>query len=298
MLVNHANLGLLFTGYKALFKRGFELAAPMWNSVAMEVPSATDKEEYDWLGVAPGMREWLGDRIVHSLGTHGFTIRNRPWEQTIGVEKERIEDDRYGVYSPLVQRMGEAASLHLDELVFELLNNGRDATSLGYDGDPFFSATHPNEDAGNVSNLDSDGAGPYWYLADLRSSVKPFIVQMRKRPVFVSKTALTDDNVFFQKQFIMGVDARYNVGYGLWQQVFASNNTLDADHFWQYWEAMRSLTADNGKPLNIVPTHLIVPTSLEREATELIAPSLIDGGDTNLLKGKVSIIVSPHLDIA
>lgn len=293
MLVNHANLALLFTGFKATFKRGWELAAPIWSQVAMEIPSGTDKEEYDWLGVAPGMREWVGDRVIQSLGSHGFTIENKDWEQTVGVERNRIADDRYGVYSPIVQRMGEAAKLHLDELVFGLINDGR--TETCYDGDPFFSTSHPHEDAGSVSNLDSDGAGPYWYLLDLSSGVKPFIVQMREQPKFVSKTSLTDDNVFFQKKFIMGADGRYNVGFGLWQQAFASNNTLDADHFWQYWEAMRAFTADNGKPLTIRPTHLLVPSSLEREATELLGASLIDGGDTNLLKGKVSLIVSDHL---
>lgn len=294
MLINHSNLGILFTGFKATFSRGFELVTPMWNQVAMEIPSSTEKEEYDWLGVSPGMREWVGDRVINSLNTHGFTITNKDWEDTIGVERNRVEDDRFGVYNPVVQRMGEAAALHPDELVFGLLNDG--LTETGYDDVAFFSAAHPHEDLGTASNLDSGGGGPYWYLADLSSSVKPFIYQRRKSPQFVAKTSLTDDNVFFQKEYLMGADARYNAGYGLWQQVYASNQALDETNFEAAWEAMIQLTADNGKPLNIMPTHLIVPATLHFDAKKLIEKQLISSGETNIHAGSVGIIMSKFLN--
>ena len=296
MLVNHNNLGVIFTGFKSTFSRGFELATPIWDQVAMEVPSDTEKEEYDWLGVSPGMREWLGDRVVHSLQTHGFTIKNKDWEQTVGVERNKIEDDKFGVYSPVVQRMGESAALHPDELVFDLLNNGQLAPNVGYDGVPFYGTTHPHEDLGTVSNIDTGGAGPFWYLADFSSVVKPFIYQRRKSPQFISKTSLTDDNVFHQKTFLMGADARYNVGYGLWQQTFASNQALTEAFFESAWEAMIAFTADNGKPLNIMPTALVVPTTLMFAAKRLIEKQLVSGGENNIHANSVKIIVSKHLN--
>ncbi len=296
MLVNHANLGVIFTGFKSTFQRGFELAKPKWQEVAMEIPSDTEKEEYDWLGVSPGVREWLGDRVVHSLGTHGFTIVNKDWEQTVGVERNKIEDDKFGVYSPVTQRMGEAAALHPDELVFDLLNSGRAAPNFGYDGVPFFGATHPHEDLGTVSNIDSGGAGPYWYLADLSSVIKPFIWQTRKAPQFVAKTSLVDDNVFHQKTFLMGADSRSNTGYGLWQQIYASNQTLIETNFEAVWEAMIQLTADNGKPLNIMPTHLIVPATLNFDAKRLIEKQLVSAGEDNIHANSVGIIMNKHLD--
>ena len=36
-----------------------------------------------------------------------------------------------------------------------------------------------------------------------------------------------DDNVFFKKEFIYGVDARCNAGYGLWQLAFGSTGEAD-----------------------------------------------------------------------
>lgn len=295
MLIDHATLSLIFTGYKATFQRGFELAKPIWNQVAMEIPSGTEKEEYDWLGVAPGMREWVDERFIHSLGSHQYRITNKDWEQTIGVERNKILDDRYGIYSPVIQRMGESAALHIDELVFGLLNDGVDADALGYDGVPFFGTNHPNDDTGTQSNFDA-GSGAAWYLADLRSSIKPLILQMRQGPQFVAKTALTDDEVFLRKRYLYGVDARYNVGYGMWQYVFRSEEALDATHFESAWEAMTQLTAPNGKPMNIMPTHLIVPVSLAMDARRLLSAQLVGGGDTNIHQNAVDVIVSKHLD--
>ena len=295
MLVNHANLNVIFTGFKSTFQRGFELATPNWNEVAMEIPSDTEKEEYDWLGVAPQMREWLGDRVIESLGTHGFTIPNRDWELTVGVERNKIEDDRFGVYTPFVQRMGESAALHPDSLVYGLLNDGATAGNNSYDGVPFFSAAHPHEDLGVVSNIDSGGAGPNWYLMDLSSVIKPLIYQSRKAVQFVSKMSMTDDNVFFAKEFLMGADARYNVGYGLWQQAYRSNQALNEANFESAWEAMTAFTSDSGNPLNIMPTALVVPTSLQFDAKRLIEKQLVSAGETNIHAGSVRIIMNKFL---
>ncbi|WP_417050343.1 Mu-like prophage major head subunit gpT family protein [Dysosmobacter welbionis] len=50
---------------------------------------------------------------------------------------------------------------------------------------------------------------------------------MRRRPQLVTKDSPSDDNVFFNKEFIYGVDARYNAGYGLWQLAFGSTGEAD-----------------------------------------------------------------------
>jgi phage major head subunit gpT-like protein len=55
-----------------------------------------------------------------------------------------------------------------------------------------------------------------WYLADATHAIKPLVWQLRKAPEFVNKTEPTDDNVFFQRQFVWGVDARGAGGYGPW----------------------------------------------------------------------------------
>lgn len=62
-----------------------------------------------------------------------------------------------------------------------------------------------------------------WFLLDVSRAMKPFIVQVRRRPQLVSKTKVTDENVFWHNEFVYGVDYRGNAGYGLWQLAAASD---------------------------------------------------------------------------
>jgi phage major head subunit gpT-like protein len=59
-------------------------------------------------------------------------------------------------------------------------------------------------------------AATTWYLADVSSPIKPLIWQLREAVNMVSKTEVTDDNVFFQRQFVWGLDGRGVAGYGPW----------------------------------------------------------------------------------
>jgi phage major head subunit gpT-like protein len=62
--------------------------------------------------------------------------------------------------------------------------------------------------------LTSDTA---WFLHVTSKAVKPFIVQMRKRPVFVSQTSEENDDVFMKAEYKFGAEARATGVYGFWQ---------------------------------------------------------------------------------
>ena len=91
MQINNANLKTLYTAFNAAFKAGLGQAASQYGQIATTVPSTTSAEEYGWLGQLPGLREWLGDRVVHAIGNHGYTIKNKPFELTVGVPRSAIE---------------------------------------------------------------------------------------------------------------------------------------------------------------------------------------------------------------
>lgn len=301
MQVNNANLKTLYTAFNAAFKAGLGQAASQYGLLATTVPSSTGAEEYAWLGQLPGLREWLGDRVVHAIGNHGYTIKNRAFELTVGVPRTAIEDDQYGVYSPLMQEMGRAASAHPDQLVFGLLREGR--TALCYDGQPFFSATHKVlNDKGkevNASNLSDDGGtGASWYVLETRRAIKPLIYQSRKEPNFVSMTAETDDEVFKAGQYVYGVDARRNAGFGFWQLAHASNKALTAENLKAVITAMETQAGDHGRPLGISPNLLVVPKSLRFTAQRLLNAELVaDGGVavSNDLAGSLELLVADWL---
>ncbi len=151
MQITSAALTGLNVGFKALFSKAFETAAPGWDKIATLSPSETSEEVYPWLAALPGMREWVGDRVIKALATEGYRIVNKPFEMTVAVKRDAIEDDRYGVYAPLFSRLGEAAALWPDDLVFALLKKG--STEKCYDGTAFFNAAHPIKKGVTASNL-------------------------------------------------------------------------------------------------------------------------------------------------
>lgn len=62
-----------------------------------------------------------------------------------------------------------------------------------------------------------------WFVhVTSKQSVKPFIIQMRKAPVFVSQTDMSADDVFNKAEYKFGAEARATGLYGFWQLSFGS----------------------------------------------------------------------------
>lgn len=154
MIINASNLRNLTSGYSAAFNKTLGETKTHYQELATTVQSGTAENNYPWLGQMGGLREWIGDREVQNLSEYGYTIRNRTFEKTIGVPREAIEDDQYGVYTPMFSMIGQEAAQHPDELVFELLTGG--FKEKCYDGKAFFAKDHPSGDAefSNASDLE------------------------------------------------------------------------------------------------------------------------------------------------
>lgn len=296
MIINRANLQLLFTGYKASFQNAFAGVKPDFMPFTLEVNSVNSVEQYGWLGNSTAFREWLGDRVIQNLALHDYSIKNKSFENTVGVPRENIEDDSYGIFNPLMGQLGQDSANHPSSLIYELLAGG--FTGKGYDGQFFFDTDHPVTNKagaeGSVSNFQG-GAGTAWYLLDTSRVMKPLILQKRKNYNFVSMDKETDENVFMRKEYIYGVDARLNAGYGLWQLAYASKQTLDAANFNAAYAAMQGMTGDRGKKLGIKPTLLVVPASLRAQALEIVQAERGANGATNINRNAVDVLVTPWL---
>lgn len=272
MLINQSNLKTLFDGFSAAFNKGFTGAETAYTRIAMTIPSSTREQTYGWLAQLPKMREWLGDRVVNNLAAHGYKIVNRDFENTVGVPRNDIEDDQYGIFAPLFSEMGRAAAEMPDELVFGLLAEG--FTTPCYDGQNFFDTDHPVGDGKggtvSVSNMQAGAAEP-WFLLDCSKAIRPMIFQERRKlGNLVSKTEPTDDNVFFKKEYVYGTDGRCNVGYGLWQLAFGSKAELTPENYEAARKAMMSLTGDAGRKLGIKPDTLVCGPNNEGAAMRLL----------------------------
>ena len=303
MIINAGNITSLYTAFSGAFNVGFMAAPSQWQKIAMRVPSSTRSETYAWLAAIPRIREWLGERIVNNLAVRGYAISNRKFENTVSVGRTEIEDDQYGVYSPVMQQMGSDAALHPDTLIFSLLAAG--LSTLCFDGQNFFDVDHPvglNGAPASASNLQAGGNGPLWFLLDCSKPIKPMIFQDRMPFNFTALNKETDENVFWRDEYVYGVRARCNVGYGLWQLAYASNMPLNGDTYAAARAAMQSLVADNGRPLGVSPTHLIVPPSLDRDARRLLVSGLtaqtvggVTVAATNEWAASAELLMTPYL---
>lgn len=56
-----------------------------------------------------------------------------------------------------------------------------------------------------------------WFLHVTNRPLKPYIFQQRKAPTFVEQTSMENDDVFMRALYKFGVEARGNVGFGLWR---------------------------------------------------------------------------------
>ncbi len=290
MLITQSSINALFTGFKGQFNSGFNSAESYYGQIATEVPSSTSAETYAWLGQYPKLREWIGDRQIKNMSASGYVLQNKKFESTVAVPRDAIDDDQYGIYSPLFREMGYAARVHPDELIFALLAAGN--TTLCYDGKNFFDTTHP-VGSGTVSNY-GGGAGAMWALLDTRRPLKPFIFQKRREYALTQMTDVKDEGVFMWDEYRYGVDARVNAGFGFWQQAYGSKATLDTAAFNAGMAAMMAFKSDEDRPLGIRPNLLVCGPSNRAAALQVVKADTI-ASQTNINKDAVDVLVVPWL---
>jgi len=292
MRINRQNLDLVFRGFQAIYDASFDGTAVHYDKIAMTIPSNSAEENYGWLGQFPELREWVGDRVIHGLSAHGFRIENRKFETTVTVKRDDMSDDRIGIYKPMFSEMGRVTRQHPDRLVLGLLKDGFNIPC--YDKESFFSGDHPTGEKGkSISNM-QPGDGPEWFLLDTSRSVKPIIWQEREKYEFQSVTDPGHYNVFMKDEYLYGIRARVNCGFGLWQLAFGSKAPLNKENYEAARSAMMDFRGDKGHLLGVMPTLLVVGPKLEAAARTLLMADQIEG-TSNIWRSSAELIVTPFV---
>ena len=307
-IVTSPLLASMRVGFSKTFEDAKAKAPSQWNLAATLVPSTSKSTTYGWLGQYPKLREWVGPRTVKSILEHGYSITNKTYEGTVGVQRTDIEDDNLGVYTPLFAEMGHSAATHPDELVFGLLGKG--VSTLCYDGQNFFDTDHPvyaevdgTGAASTVSNLIGPAAGEpgkAWYLLDVSRPLKPIIFQERTKPELQAMTDPKQDHVFMQDEYLYGVRYRCNTGFGFWQQAVCCRDTLNVANFEKALALMQGFKADGGRPLGLglggkTGTLLVVPSALNSAAKNVVEKQNLAGGESNTSYDNATIVNCPWL---
>lgn len=121
-------------------------------SIAVEIQSDRETEEYAWLGQVPVMRKWLGGRHEEVLNKYSLSIRNDPFEATLAISVDDLRRDKTGQLRQRVSDLAARTATHWNKLVGDQVTAGEAGTlGLAYDGQFFFDTDH-NESGSNQTN--------------------------------------------------------------------------------------------------------------------------------------------------
>jgi len=152
MAITARDINILTPGFKAIFDEAFRARASslVYPLIATEVESTSESEDYRWLGDIPSMRLWEAERQINDVRGFSYTVQNKLYEATIGVERTVIEDDRLNLIRPRLTALGDEAARYIDQALVEYLTDG--TTRPAYDGVAFFSASRVAGDS-TINNI-------------------------------------------------------------------------------------------------------------------------------------------------
>lgn len=107
-------------------------------------------ETYNWLGMPPALREWIGGRNAKGFSTNGITIENKHFEATLEIALKDMRRDKTGQIRVRVSEFAQRGPAHFASLLSTLLVNG--ASTVCYDGQYFFDTDHAEGKSGTLSN--------------------------------------------------------------------------------------------------------------------------------------------------
>lgn len=163
------NQSALYLNFSQKFAAAYAEAKSYADQVSDELPSDTRTETYAWMDFLLAGREWRGSREIQDVIGLGYSLTNKRFEGTVGLDIDDVEDNRINQFGPTLQRLGRAAKMIYDRLLFSQVstvdaNKGvmfNAENLLTFDAVNFFSAAHPidisNPALGVQSNYYSTG---------------------------------------------------------------------------------------------------------------------------------------------
>lgn len=144
----------LMTNFRAIFQQALDEAGKipaLKDIISTQFTSDTDQESYGWMGTLPTMSRWTDQRQYKALKAYSYTLKNLSYEGTIEVDRETIEDDKYGMIAPRIRGLAGRALKHMDRMTVDKLDAG--ATDLAYDAAAFFADSRTIGDSATIDNL-------------------------------------------------------------------------------------------------------------------------------------------------
>lgn len=124
MNITAEKIAAMSTAFDAVFKDAFATAPTTYEKFCMIVGDAAHTiVELPFFETFAFMREWVGPRQVKNLAARKLTMKEKAFEDTLGIPVRQIETDNWGLYANSIAQMAENAKQLWDRLAAEALTN-------------------------------------------------------------------------------------------------------------------------------------------------------------------------------
>lgn len=164
-MITPANFAVFVTNANTMIREAYSSAPIDYPQYTTTVPTNTSVFEDGWIGRMPKMRPWNGPRVTNEPAPQTFQVTVINYENTYGIDRFHLDDDKLGIYYPILIDLALQAKRWPEFELRDLLENSGVQTGTrqnGLDALTFFSTAHPidlyDSSKGTYSN-DATGGG-------------------------------------------------------------------------------------------------------------------------------------------
>lgn len=257
-------------------------------------------EDYNLMLDTFGFRKFKENFPKKTALEKRVTIANEEWVDNLTVRKRELETKHGNKYRLFASMQGRKVGRFIDQRTASLLKStGGAFTANGFDGVPYFSASHPLYKAGGTyGNLDSGGGGQYWYLFDT-SLIRPVIWQWRKRPD-VDNFGPDSEYARLNQEVLWNFYLDAGWGMSLWHFGYASNQTLNETNLEAAMQAMKKVPTyekveGETQLMGVNPNLLVVGSSNSLTGMKLLKQVALASGETNINLNRLDLLEVTYL---
>lgn len=143
------------TDMSMAFEKALTRNVPDWHTTIASIVSSGGKStKYPMMGMLTGLREWKGERVFEQFSSYAYSLENKTYEKSVGINVDDLEDLQIDHYPAIAAAIAEQVQNWPKKLIFSALIAG--GSSLCWDGQFFFDTDHPvdlyNSSLGTYSN--------------------------------------------------------------------------------------------------------------------------------------------------
>lgn len=256
----------------------------------------TSKDTYGAEGYVPFLmggigqsEEWVAARTLHEIAEFGVSYHGKLYSNGAKHKKVFLADSPVVKAAKIARALAEDAIAEPQKRILEALK----ANATGFDNVALFGA-HKYATLGVEYSNDIAGAGDPWMLLNSQS-----MLELTREGEDFQFQVYGGDNTsvdFLEDSIAMAWRARKIYRPGFWANSIRSQAALTSENLRAAMQKQANFKNDKGARIGKKSNILVVGQSNSAAAEKLIKSALIDGGNTNIDLGRVTLVVLDELD--